>query len=35
MNKLFFVIVLAFIFTAEVLPQDNGQEGGGIKEELQ
>jgi hypothetical protein len=31
MNKLFFVIVLAFIFTAEVLPQDNGQEGGSHK----
>jgi hypothetical protein len=31
MNKLFFVIALTFIFTAAVLPQDNGQEGGGHK----
>jgi hypothetical protein len=31
MNKLFFVIALTFIFTAAVLPQDNGQEGGSHK----
>jgi len=31
MNKLFFVIALTFIFTAAVLPQDNGQEGGAHK----
>src|ERR1039457_5375763 len=31
MNKLFFVIALSFIFTAAVLPQDNGQEGGSHK----
>lgn len=31
MNKLLLLVTISFIFTAEVLPQDNGQEGGSHK----